>query len=320
MCWFLPVMSGLSACACRDLWWPVRSPTNAALCRVRRQSRRADSAMDLRDQGLARAGHGGRGRHRAGDRARLRRREGAKVHVCDVDEAALRALAKSDPEVTRIDDRRVGPAAGRAAVRRRARGARRARRARQQRRHRRADRPGRGDRARGLGPLPRGRHHRPVQLHAARGAASAQEPERLDRQPLLGGRAARLPAAHALLGGEMGRGRLHQVAGHGARPEGIRVNAILPGIVEGDRIGRVFEAKAKARGISSEAMREEALSVASIGPRDAAADRRHDRLHLLAARPHHLGPGDLGLRRHADAALNVSSSIRLNKSSAKPMI
>src|SRR4051812_15397055 len=28
-------------------------------------------------------------------------REGAKVHVCDVDEAALKALAKNPPEVTR---------------------------------------------------------------------------------------------------------------------------------------------------------------------------------------------------------------------------
>jgi NAD(P)-dependent dehydrogenase (short-subunit alcohol dehydrogenase family) len=33
-------------------------------------------------------------------------------------------------------------------------------------------------------------------------------------------------------------------------PEGIRCNAILPGIVTGDRIRRVFEAKAQQRGIS----------------------------------------------------------------------
>ncbi|CAN1560675.1 FabG Dehydrogenases with different specificities (related to short-chain alcohol dehydrogenases) [Rhabdaerophilaceae bacterium] len=33
-------------------------------------------------------------------------------------------------------------------------------------------------------------------------------------------------------------------------PEGIRCNAILPGIVAGDRIRRVFEAKAQQRGIS----------------------------------------------------------------------
>jgi NAD(P)-dependent dehydrogenase (short-subunit alcohol dehydrogenase family) len=47
-------------------------------------------------------------------------------------------------------------------------------------------------------------------------------------------------------------------------PDGIRVNAIQPGIVEGERIRRVFENKSKARGISLEAMKEEALSVVSM--------------------------------------------------------
>ena len=47
-------------------------------------------------------------------------------------------------------------------------------------------------------------------------------------------------------------------------PAGIRVNAIQPGIVEGDRIRRVFEAKAEARGISFEEMQEEALSFVSM--------------------------------------------------------
>ena len=47
-------------------------------------------------------------------------------------------------------------------------------------------------------------------------------------------------------------------------PEGIRVNAIQPGIVEGERIRRVFENKAKARGISYEEMEKEALSVVSM--------------------------------------------------------
>jgi NAD(P)-dependent dehydrogenase (short-subunit alcohol dehydrogenase family) len=45
---------------------------------------------------------------------------------------------------------------------------------------------------------------------------------------------------------------------------GIRVNAILPGIVEGDRIRRVFEAKAKARGITFDQMQTEALSFVSM--------------------------------------------------------
>jgi NAD(P)-dependent dehydrogenase (short-subunit alcohol dehydrogenase family) len=45
---------------------------------------------------------------------------------------------------------------------------------------------------------------------------------------------------------------------------GIRVNAILPGIVEGERIRRVFEAKARARGITPEEQLKLALQQASI--------------------------------------------------------
>jgi NAD(P)-dependent dehydrogenase (short-subunit alcohol dehydrogenase family) len=47
-------------------------------------------------------------------------------------------------------------------------------------------------------------------------------------------------------------------------PDGIRVNAIQPGIVEGERIQHVFESKAKARGVSLEAMLAEVLSVVSM--------------------------------------------------------
>ena len=56
--------------------------------------------MDLQIDGLrvlVTAGAGGIGL----EIVRAFRREGAKVHVCDVDEAALNALAKSHPEVTR---------------------------------------------------------------------------------------------------------------------------------------------------------------------------------------------------------------------------
>jgi NAD(P)-dependent dehydrogenase (short-subunit alcohol dehydrogenase family) len=45
---------------------------------------------------------------------------------------------------------------------------------------------------------------------------------------------------------------------------GIRVNAILPGVVEGERIRRVFRAKAEARGIGEEEMQRFALQQASI--------------------------------------------------------
>ena len=45
---------------------------------------------------------------------------------------------------------------------------------------------------------------------------------------------------------------------------GIRVNAILPGIVEGDRIRRVFESKAQSRGVSASEVEAEALAAVSL--------------------------------------------------------
>jgi len=45
---------------------------------------------------------------------------------------------------------------------------------------------------------------------------------------------------------------------------GIRVNAILPGLVAGDRIRRVLEAKAQQRGISFTELEREALASASL--------------------------------------------------------
>ena len=57
-------------------------------------------------------------------------------------------------------------------------------------------------------------------------------------------------------------------------PDQIRVNAICPGAVEGDRINRVIAAKAEARGVSFEAMHQQYVETASmkrlIGPQDIA--------------------------------------------------
>lgn len=47
-------------------------------------------------------------------------------------------------------------------------------------------------------------------------------------------------------------------------PDRIRVNALLPGIVAGDRQKRVLDAKAKARGVSFEAIEQLAFSATSI--------------------------------------------------------
>lgn len=47
-------------------------------------------------------------------------------------------------------------------------------------------------------------------------------------------------------------------------PYGIRANAILPGVVEGERIRRVFEGKARARNVAPEDVETEALSRVSM--------------------------------------------------------
>jgi NAD(P)-dependent dehydrogenase (short-subunit alcohol dehydrogenase family) len=57
-------------------------------------------------------------------------------------------------------------------------------------------------------------------------------------------------------------------------PDQIRVNAICPGAVEGERINRVIAAKAEARGVPFEAMRQQYVESASmkrlISPQDIA--------------------------------------------------
>jgi NAD(P)-dependent dehydrogenase (short-subunit alcohol dehydrogenase family) len=57
-------------------------------------------------------------------------------------------------------------------------------------------------------------------------------------------------------------------------PDQVRVNAICPGAVEGDRIDRVIAAKAEARGVPIEAMRQQYVETSSmkrlISPQDVA--------------------------------------------------
>ncbi len=49
-----------------------------------------------------------------------------------------------------------------------------------------------------------------------------------------------------------------------AGPDGVRVNCIQPGFVEGERIDRVIQAKARARGISDETQKRELLGRVSL--------------------------------------------------------
>lgn len=55
-------------------------------------------------------------------------------------------------------------------------------------------------------------------------------------------------------------------------PDGVRVNALLPGIVEGPRIDRVVQARAEAVGISEEAMRQQYLDKVSLRRMVSAQD------------------------------------------------
>src|SRR3954463_1056979 len=219
--------------------------------------------MDLQIDGLrvlVTAGAGGIGL----EIVRAFRREGAKVHVCDVDEAALNALAKNHPEVTRsttdVSDR---PQVARLF----------------------------DDALAALGGLdclvnnagiagPTGRVEEidPAewdrciaidltgQFNCVRLAVphlrKSSNASVLNVSSLAGrlGFALRTPYASAKWG-VIGLTKSLSIELGDA---GIRVNALLPGVVSGDRQKRVLTAKAQAKGISYEAMETLALSFTSL--------------------------------------------------------
>ncbi|MGQ0578035.1 MAG: SDR family oxidoreductase [Betaproteobacteria bacterium] len=65
-------------------------------------------------------------------------------------------------------------------------------------------------------------------------------------------------------------------------PDNIRVNAIQPGVVEGERIDRVIEAKAKAVGISPEEQRKISLERVSMHCMVSPYDIAHMALYLAS--------------------------------------
>jgi NAD(P)-dependent dehydrogenase (short-subunit alcohol dehydrogenase family) len=73
-----------------------------------------------------------------------------------------------------------------------------------------------------------------------------------------------------------------------AGPDGIRVNCILPGYVEGPRIDRVIDAKAKALGITFEKQRENLLATSSLREFVTAADIADMALFLAAPAGRHV--------------------------------
>jgi NAD(P)-dependent dehydrogenase (short-subunit alcohol dehydrogenase family) len=209
---------------------------------------------------LVTAGAGGIGL----ETARAFAREGARVHVCDIDEAALAALAASDPALgaSRCDvaDRRQVAEMMETAL----------------------------DRFGGLDVLVNN-----AGIAGPTGRAEEINPEDWDRciEVCLTAQfnCARLAIPHLRQSRNASIVNLSSVAGRlgfalrspyaAAKwgvigftkslaielgPEGIRCNAILPGVVAGDRIRRVFEAKAQQRGIGFDEMERAALQFTSM--------------------------------------------------------
>ena len=73
-----------------------------------------------------------------------------------------------------------------------------------------------------------------------------------------------------------------------AGPDKVRVNCICPGIVEGDRIERVVEAKAKMLGVSREAFLEKFLETTSMRSTVNAQEIADMALYLASAAGRHI--------------------------------
>jgi NAD(P)-dependent dehydrogenase (short-subunit alcohol dehydrogenase family) len=209
---------------------------------------------------LVTAGAGGIGR----EIARAFVEEGARVHVCDVDEAALEALGASDPAIGRT----LADVSDRTAVARLFEAA--------------TGSLGGLDvlvnNAGIAGPTARVEEIAPEdwdrcvavcltsQFNCARLAVphlkASRNPSIVNLSSAAGkhGFALRTPYAAAKWGVIGFTKSLSIELG----PMGIRVNAILPGVVEGDRIRRVFEGKARAQNRSVEEVEAEALSRVSM--------------------------------------------------------
>lgn len=71
-------------------------------------------------------------------------------------------------------------------------------------------------------------------------------------------------------------------------PSNIRVNAVLPGVVQGERMDRVIAARAEAVGVSFETMRDEYLEDIAAPHGDGRGHRRDDAVSDVACgRQHH---------------------------------
>jgi NAD(P)-dependent dehydrogenase (short-subunit alcohol dehydrogenase family) len=80
-----------------------------------------------------------------------------------------------------------------------------------------------------------------------------------------------------------------------AGPDKVRVNCIQPGIVEGERIDRVIEAKAKSLGVSNEEIRTRMLAGTSLNTTVTAQDIANMALFLATAPGRHISGQDIAV-------------------------
>jgi NAD(P)-dependent dehydrogenase (short-subunit alcohol dehydrogenase family) len=80
-----------------------------------------------------------------------------------------------------------------------------------------------------------------------------------------------------------------------AGPDKVRVNCIQPGIVEGDRIDRVIEAKAKSLGVSNDEIRTKMLAGTSLNTTVTAQDIANMALFLATAPGRHISGQDIAV-------------------------
>jgi NAD(P)-dependent dehydrogenase (short-subunit alcohol dehydrogenase family) len=73
-----------------------------------------------------------------------------------------------------------------------------------------------------------------------------------------------------------------------AGPDGVRVNCIQPGVVEGERVERVIEAKAKGLGITNDEMRRRLLESVSLRSMVSAQDVANTALFLASEAGRHI--------------------------------